>query len=129
VGSALTAVSATRVGPVNSRVRAWFRTGGGGEDAVGAAQRRRNVACGLLTQVRERVGDDAYEMLARSIKACYSGNQVAENVLRDVKSTAEIIMKSHPDLLERFITFLPKEEKRWTQDVCHYAGTTSRMAS
>ena len=109
-GSVLTAVPAARgVGPVNNRVRTWFRTGGGERDAVGANQQRRNVACGILAQVRERIGDDAYETLARSLKACCNGNQTADGVLLDVKSTAEDIMKSHPDLLERFMAFLPKE--------------------
>jgi hypothetical protein len=96
-------------GPVNNRVRTWFRTGGGVRDAVGANQQRRNVACGILAQVRERIGDDAYQTLAKSIKACCNSNQMADGVLLDVKSTAEDIMKSHPDLLERFMAFLPKE--------------------
>ena len=111
-GSVLTAVPASGysgVGPVNNRVRTWFRTGGGGRNVVGANQQRRNVACGILAQVRERVGDDAYETLAKSIKACCNCNQAADGVLLDVKSTAEAIMKSHPDLLERFMAFLPEE--------------------
>ena len=104
------AVPAARgAGPLNNRIRTWFRTGGGGKDAVGANEQRRNIACGILTQVREKVGEGAYEMLAKCIKACCNGNQAADDALLGVKSTAEDIMKSHPDLLMQFMTFLPKE--------------------
>mmetsp|Transcript_18441 Transcript_18441/g.39885 ORF Transcript_18441/g.39885 Transcript_18441/m.39885 type:complete len:940 (-) Transcript_18441:58-2877(-) len=108
VGSKLTGVPATHVGPVNNRVRTWFRTGGGDKDAVGATQQRRNLACDFLTQVMEKVGREAYVMLAKSIKACNS-SQATDNLLSDVKATAKDILKSHPDLLGRFITFLPEE--------------------
>ncbi|KAL7540990.1 hypothetical protein ACHAXR_010541 [Thalassiosira sp. AJA248-18] len=108
VGSLLTAVPATHAGPVNIRIRTWFRTGGGGEDAVGATQQRRNHACDLLSQVKEKVGKEGYDTLAKSLKACNS-SQATNNSLADVKTAAQDIMKSHPDLLERFINFLPKE--------------------
>mmetsp|Transcript_36999 Transcript_36999/g.67892 ORF Transcript_36999/g.67892 Transcript_36999/m.67892 type:complete len:977 (-) Transcript_36999:188-3118(-) len=108
VGSTLTAVPATHVGPVNNRVRTWFRTGGGGDGAVGATQQRRNHACDLLSQVRETVGNDAYATLAKSLIACNS-SQAAINSLSEVKTAATDIMKGHPDLLERFISFLPEE--------------------
>lgn len=107
--SMLTAVPATRIGPVNNRIRTWFRTGGGGKDAVGATQQRRNSACVILQQVRATVGDDAYYLLAKSIKACCTSSHAADSLLLDVKSTAEDLMKSYPDLLEQFLTFLPME--------------------
>jgi len=102
------AVPATRDGPVNNRVRTWFRTGGGGDDSIGATQQRRNQACEVLSHVRERVSKDAYVALAKSIKACNSSHATGTS-LSEVKTVAEEIMKNHPDLLERFITFLPKE--------------------
>mmetsp|Transcript_21430 Transcript_21430/g.51808 ORF Transcript_21430/g.51808 Transcript_21430/m.51808 type:complete len:916 (-) Transcript_21430:167-2914(-) len=108
-GSKLMAVPATRVGPVNNRIRTWFRTGGSGdEDAVGATQQRRNLACDFLKRVLEEVGKDAYVALAKSIKACNS-SETTDSLLSDVKTTAKDVMKSHPGLLERFMTFLPPE--------------------
>jgi len=107
--SMLTAVPATRLGPVNNRIRTWFRTGGGDKDAVGATQQRRNNACGFLKQLREKVGEEAYDTLAKSIKTCCSSNPAADSLLLDVKSTAKDLMKSYPELLEQFLTFLPKE--------------------
>lgn len=107
--SMLTAVPATRVGPVNNRIRTWFRTGGGDKDAVGATQQRRNNACGFLKQLREKVGEDAFDTLAKSIKTCCSSNPAADSLLLDVNSTAKDLMKSYPELLEQFLTFLPKE--------------------
>ncbi|KAL3821680.1 hypothetical protein ACHAXA_003238 [Cyclostephanos tholiformis] len=110
LGNVLTAVPGPGgVGPVNNRIRTWFRTGGGGKEAVGANEQRRNIACGILTQVREKVGEDAFDTLAKCIKACCNGNKAFDDALLDVKSTAEDIMKSHPDLLMQFMTFLPKE--------------------
>jgi hypothetical protein len=107
--SMLTAVPATRVGPVNNRIRTWFRTGGGDKDAVGATQQRRNNACGFLKQLREKVGEDAYDTLANRIKTCCGSTPVADSLLLEVKSTAKDLMKSYPELLEQFLTFLPKE--------------------
>ena len=44
----MSAVPPTHHGPVNNRIRTWFRTGGGDENDVGATQKRRNEACGFL---------------------------------------------------------------------------------
>ena len=107
-GGILAAIPATRIGPLNNRIRTWFRTGGGGKDAVGATQQRRNLACGFLMQVRERVGEEAYDTLSKGIKSCIS-IQVSDNSLSDVKMIAQDVMKSHPDLLEQFMSFLPEE--------------------
>ena len=107
-GGKLTAIPATRIGPLNNRIRTWFRTGGGGKDAVGATQQRRNLACGFLLQVRERVGEDAYDTLSKGIKACIN-IQAPDNSLSDVKSIAQDVMKTHPDLLEQFMSFLPED--------------------
>jgi len=109
LGCKLAAVPTTRGdGPVNNRVRTWFRTGGSSNGEVGATQQRRNLACEFLTQVRERVGGDAYAALARSLVACNSG-MATDDSLVEVKDAAKEVMKGHPDLLERFVTFLPKE--------------------
>ena len=108
----LTAVppAAKNSGPVNNRIRTWFRTGGGGEDDVGATQQRRNKVCVLLTQVKEKVGEDAYDTLANSIKACNTVNNT-DNVLSDVQNTAKEVLKSHPDLLKEFTMFLPASRR------------------
>lgn len=106
----LAAIPATRIGPVNNRVRTWFRTGGGGKDAVGATQQRRNLACGFLMQVKERVGEEAYDTLSKGIKSCIT-IQVSDTSLSDVKMIAQDVMKSHPDLLEQFMSFLPEEHR------------------
>ena len=45
----------------------------------------------------------------KSSRHAISGRQATNNSLSEVKPTAEDIMKGHPDLLERFISFLPKE--------------------
>lgn len=115
-GSCLAAVPAGRgPGPANGRIRTWFRTGGQGlgaendeEVVVGATQRRRNQARDILAQVRERAGDDAYITLARGILAC---NDLAatDRSLLEVRSAATEVMRGHPDLLKRFVAFLPKE--------------------
>lgn len=107
-GGKLAAVPASRIGPLNNRIRTWFRTGGGGKDAVGATQQRRNLACGFLMQVRESLGEEAYDTLSKGIKSCIT-NQTPDNSLSDVKMIAQDIMKAHPDLLEQFLSFLPEE--------------------
>lgn len=98
--------SVSTAGPVNNRIRTWFRTGGGDEDAVGATQLRRNEAANLLSMIKDKVGEDAYLVLAKSLKAYYAHSGSS---LDDVKNTAADIMKSHPDLLNTFEAFLPKE--------------------
>ena len=104
--STLSGSSSSRVGAVNSRIRSWVRSGGGGDDVVGATQNRRNQACELLSQVQEEVGADAYIALAKRLKAF---NSQSATSLSDVKIAAEDIMKLHPHLLARFMAFLPKE--------------------
>ena len=108
VGSALTAVPSTHSGPVNNRVRTWFRTAGGNENVVGAMQHRRNQCSDVLTQVRDKVGKDAYMTLVKSLKICNS-SQATDGSLTEVKTTANEVMKSHPDLLQQFMSFLPRE--------------------
>ena len=98
--------SVSTAGPVNNRIRTWFRTGGGDEDAVGATQLRRNEAANLLSMIKDKVGEDAYLVLAKSLKAYYAHSGSS---LDDVKNTAADIMKSHPDLLNTFEAFFPKE--------------------
>ena len=98
--------SVSTAGPVNNRIRTWFRTGGGDEDAVGATQLRRNEAANLLSMIKNRVGDDAYLVLAKSLKSYYANSGAS---LDDVKNTAADIMKAHPDLLKTFEAFLPKD--------------------
>jgi len=93
-------------GPVNNRIRTWFRTGGGDDDAVGATQMRRNEAANLLSMIKDKVGEDAYLVLAKSLKAYYAHSGTS---LEEVKNTAADIMKAHPDLLNTFEAFLPKE--------------------
>ena len=95
-------------GPVNNRIRTWFRTGGGNEDAVGAAQLRRNEAANLLTMIKDQVGEDAYTVLAKSLKAYYARSGGGAS-LEGVKNAAADIMKAHPELLNSFEAFLPKE--------------------
>ncbi|KAL7469575.1 hypothetical protein ACHAXS_009824 [Conticribra weissflogii] len=95
-----------RAGVVNNRIRTWFRSGGRGEGAVGAAQLRRNQACVVLTQIRDEIGIDAYLSLAKRLKAY---NSKSGTSLEDVKNLAEDIMKMHPTLLTQFMLFLPKE--------------------
>ncbi|KAL3764277.1 hypothetical protein ACHAWU_004089 [Discostella pseudostelligera] len=107
-GGKLAAVPASRVGPLNNRIRTWFRTGGGGKDAVGATQQRRNLAWGFLMQVRESLGEEAYDALSKGIKSCIT-NQTPDTSLSDVKMIAQDIMKAHPYLLEQFLSFLPEE--------------------
>ena len=101
----LTAVPTTHTGAVNNRIRTWVRTGGGDNDAVGATQKRRNKACGFLNQVREKVGDEAYATLANSIKACLT----TDSDLVNVQATAKDIMKSHPELFQEFMAFIPSK--------------------
>ena len=103
-GGVLSRVSTA--GPVNNRIRTWFRTGGGNEDAVGAAQLRRNEAANLLTMIKDQVGEDAYTVLAKSLKAYYARSGAS---LEGVKNAAADIMKAHPELLNSFEAFLPKE--------------------
>ncbi len=98
--------SVSTAGPVNNRIRTWFRTGGGGEGAVGATQLRRNEAANLLTLIKNKVGEDAYLVLAKSLKAYYAHSGTS---LEEVKNTAADIMKTHPDLLNSFEAFLPKD--------------------
>ena len=98
--------SVSTAGPVNNRIRTWFRTGGGDEDAVGAAQLRRNKAANLLSMIKEKVGEDGYLVLAKSLKAYYAHSGTS---LDEVKNTAAGVMKSHPDLLITFEEFLPKD--------------------
>lgn len=56
--------------------------------------------------IKDKVGEDAYLVLAKSLKAYYAHSGSS---LDDVKNTAADIMKSHPDLLNTFEAFLPKE--------------------
>ncbi|KAL9183523.1 hypothetical protein ACHAXT_004379 [Thalassiosira profunda] len=107
-GSSLMAMPTTHVGPVNNRVRTWFRTAAGGEDAVGATQQRRNGAADLLSEVGQRVGKDAFATLVSSLKAC-NASQANNSTLVDVKSTARDVLEGHPDLLEQFLGFLPRQ--------------------
>ncbi|KAL7490293.1 hypothetical protein ACHAW6_016047 [Cyclotella cf. meneghiniana] len=94
-------------GPVNNRIRTWFRTGGRNDGNDGAAQRRRNRACIFLTEVKNQVGTDAYLALAKCLKTY---NAQCQSSLHDVKASAHDIMKSHPYLFEQFVNeFLPKE--------------------
>lgn len=98
--------SVSTAGPVNNRIRTWFRTGGGDEDAVGATQLRRNEAANLLSKIKETVGEEAYLVLAKSLKTYYAHS---DSSLTEVKNTAADIMKAHPDLLKTFEHFLPRE--------------------
>jgi len=107
IESKLSAVPpAAHPGSVNSRVRTWFKTGGGDENAVGATQQRRNKACGILSRVMEKVGDDAYDTLANAIKSCNTVN--ADSVLPELQATAKDVLKSHPELLNEFMSLMPK---------------------
>ena len=96
----------SRDGPVNSRIRTWFKTGCSNDGAEGAAQQRRNQACNFLVQVKDQVGADAYLTLAKCLK---SFNSQTEPSLVDLKASAKDVMKSHPSLFDQFINFLPKE--------------------
>ena len=107
IESKLSAVPpAAHPGSVNSRVRTWFKTGGGDENAVGATQQRRNKACGILSRVMEKVGEDSYEKLASVIKSCNTVN--ADSVLPELQATAKDVLKSHPELLNEFMSMMPK---------------------
>lgn len=105
--NALPSTSSNKDGPLNNRIRTWFRTGGSKTGSDGAAQTRRNRACSFLTEVKDQVGIDAYLALAKCLKAY---NAKSQSSLFDVKASAQDIMKTHPCLFEQFVNdFLPKE--------------------
>lgn len=95
----------SRDGPVNSRIRTWFKTGCSKDGSEGATQKRRNNAFQLLVEVKDTVGADAYLALAKCLKSYDAQSQS----LVDLKASARDIMKSHPALFERFVEFLPKK--------------------
>jgi hypothetical protein len=62
---------------------------------------------GLLT---EKVGEDACNTLKGKIMACRKKPAKAKaSLLFDLEITARDLMKSHPDLLEQFLCYLPKK--------------------
>jgi hypothetical protein len=95
----------TKDGPLNSRIRTWFKTGCSKDGSEGAVQRRRNTACNFLIEVKDKVGPDAYLALAKCLKSYNSQSQS----LMDLRASAYDIMKSHPTLFDQFMEFLPKE--------------------
>ena len=95
----------SRDGPLNSRIRTWFKTGCSKDGSEGATQQRRNNACEFLVEVKDKVGTDAYLALAKCLKSYNSQSQT----LIDLKASAQDIMKSHPSLFDQFVEFLPKE--------------------
>ena len=96
----------SRDGPMNSRIRTWFKTGCSKDGSEGAAQQRRNHACNFLVQVKDQVGVDAYLALAKCLKSFASQSQPS---LVDLKASAKDVLKSHPSFFDQFIEFLPKE--------------------
>ena len=98
-------VSSNKDGPVNSRIRTWFKTGCSKTESEGAVQRRRNRACSFLIEVKDQVGIDAYLALAKCLKSLDSQSYSS---LIDLKAAAKVIMKSHPSLFDEFVEFLPK---------------------
>ena len=95
-----------RDGPVNSRIRNWFKTGCSKSGNEGATQLRRNRACSFLIDVKNQIGSDAYLALAKCLK---SHDFQSKSSLVELKASAQDIMKSHPSLFEQFIEFLPEK--------------------
>ena len=54
----------------------------------------------------EKVGEDSYEKLASVIKSCNTVN--ADSVLPELQATAKDVLKSHPELLNEFMSMMPK---------------------
>lgn len=98
-------VSSNKDGPVNSRIRTWFKTGCSKTGSEGAVQQRRNRACSFLIEVKDQVGVDAYIALAKCLKSIDSQSYSS---LVDLRAAAKVIMKSHPSLFDEFVEFLPK---------------------
>ena len=71
-------------------------------DVIGAVEERRASAKELFLQVQNDLGSDALNELAAAVKSVRDGE------IEDVRDTFVEVLNDHPDLLDRFLAFLPK---------------------
>jgi hypothetical protein len=71
-------------------------------DVTRAVEDRRIAAKELFLQVQNELGSDAMNELAAAVKSLKDGD------IEDVKDTFVEVLQDQPDLLDRFLAFLPK---------------------
>jgi len=83
-----------------AKARDWSKTGM--TDVVGAVEGRRVAAKELLLQIQEVMGTETMALIAEAVKNLHKRS------IPDLKERAVGILRDQPDLLERFMDFLPK---------------------
>jgi len=71
-------------------------------DVTGAVEERRVAAKELFLQVQSDLGPVAMNELAAAVKSLKDGE------IEDVKETFVEVLQDQPELLDRFLAFLPK---------------------
>lgn len=74
----------------------------GSSDVVGSVEERRVAARDLYLEVQSVVGSEKLMLLASAVKS------LRKRPVEDLKETLVETLQDHPDLLERFMAFLPR---------------------
>jgi len=69
---------------------------------VGAVEDRRSAAKELLLQIQTDMGSEAMEQIAQAVRSLH------RRPIDDLKDRAVEILQGQPDLLEKFLRFLPR---------------------
>jgi len=90
------------------KVRNWSKTGG--TDTIGEAEKRRVQAKDLLMEVRNKLGVDTYYEVTKYLRSF----QKREADMWELKRGCVDLFKNSPELLERFMEFLPPKYRSST---------------
>jgi hypothetical protein len=71
-------------------------------DVIGAAEDRRATAKELLLSIQRELGTDVMSQITEAIKLFH------QRSVSDLKEKAVELLHEKPELLERFLDFLPK---------------------
>ena len=80
----------------------------GSPSSIGQVEKRRVMARDLLSVIRDTIGPQNYLKICKLLKANQSRKGSSIPALKD---RAEELLGDHPELLDRFIAFLPKKHR------------------
>ena len=89
------------------RTRDLSKTAGASPSSIGQVEKRRILARELLSVIRDTIGATNYLKICKLLKA----NQMRKGSIPAIKDRAEHLLGDHPELLDRFIAFLPKKHR------------------
>eukprot|EP00562_Extubocellulus_spinifer_P000605 CAMPEP_0178488820 /NCGR_PEP_ID=MMETSP0696-20121128/10057_1 /TAXON_ID=265572 /ORGANISM="Extubocellulus spinifer, Strain CCMP396" /LENGTH=814 /DNA_ID=CAMNT_0020116601 /DNA_START=367 /DNA_END=2811 /DNA_ORIENTATION=- len=89
------------------RTRDLSKTAGASPSSIGQVEKRKIMARELLCVIRDTIGAQNYLKICKLLKA----NQNRKGSIPSLKGRAEDLLGDHPELLDRFIAFLPKKHR------------------